>query len=199
MGAPVSKTLTNVAVPPGGVVDISVPLTAPTIEGTYKGNYHLQAPDGTTFGIGSSASSVFWVQIYSQAPTATPAAFSVIPMVTLVVLKPDLKITNISFSPSVVKNNIVMTVKVSVYNAGLVTSHNSFTVKWWGLSTFANPSCNWTINDNLPAHGGVVKTCTFTFASSYAAAKTKAIVDTDNTVVESNEGNNTYLEDILVQ
>lgn len=196
MGAPASKTMTNAAVAPGETVDVTVTLTAPTTEGTYKGNFRLQAPDGSTFGIGNSADGVFWVQIYSLAPTATTSSF--MPVVTLVTLKPDLKITNITFTPAVVQEDTVTHVKVTVYNAGLVATHDSFTVKWWGLSTFANPSCTWVINSSLVAHGGVVKECDFTFKSYYPASKSKATADTEGTVNEMNEDNNTTLVDITV-
>ncbi len=58
-------------VQPGGEVDLSVNLTAPNANGTYKGNWKLRNDKGIIFGIGASADKPFWVQII-VGPTATP-------------------------------------------------------------------------------------------------------------------------------
>jgi hypothetical protein len=62
MGGAGSTQLTNGTVAPGSSVDVSVNLTAPAAAGTYRGNFKLQAADGTTFGI-DGAGSVFYVRI----------------------------------------------------------------------------------------------------------------------------------------
>lgn len=72
MSGPASSPITNGTVPPGGTVDISVSMKAPTTPGTYKGNWRLQNAAGATFGIGADADESFWVQIKSVAPTPTP-------------------------------------------------------------------------------------------------------------------------------
>lgn len=65
MGGPPSAPVA--AATPGLTTDVSVNLTAPTTPGTYRGNWQLQAPDGTRFG------SVVYVQIVVPAPaTLTP-------------------------------------------------------------------------------------------------------------------------------
>ncbi|HEY3310747.1 MAG TPA: NBR1-Ig-like domain-containing protein [Anaerolineales bacterium] len=62
MGAPASTKLpTNVA--PGGVVDLTIGLTAPSTDGTYRGNFQLKNASGVMFGIGSFANKSFWVEI----------------------------------------------------------------------------------------------------------------------------------------
>jgi Ig-like domain from next to BRCA1 gene len=48
---------------PGGTIDLSVSLVAPTSSGTYQGNWMLRDPNGNLFGIGSSGSQPFWVKI----------------------------------------------------------------------------------------------------------------------------------------
>jgi hypothetical protein len=53
------------SVPPNGTVDISVSLSAPSTNGTYRGNYRLRNDKDVLFG------SVFWVQIV-VGPTPTP-------------------------------------------------------------------------------------------------------------------------------
>lgn len=61
------------SVPPNGTIDISIGLTAPSSNGTYKGNYKLRNDKGIIFGIGANADVAFWVQIV-VGPTATPEA-----------------------------------------------------------------------------------------------------------------------------
>lgn len=72
MGAPDSAPVTSGTVPSGAQVDVSVPLVAPSVPGTYKGDYMLRSPDGARFGIGPAGASVFWVEIIVPAPTSTP-------------------------------------------------------------------------------------------------------------------------------
>jgi hypothetical protein len=57
---------------PGGFVDISISLVAPSDSGPYQGYFRLKAPDGTVFGIGPTADGKFWVRIVAVYPTATP-------------------------------------------------------------------------------------------------------------------------------
>ncbi len=61
------------SVPPNGTIDISIGLTAPSTNGTFKGNYQLRNGKGIIFGIGANADVAFWVQIV-VGPTATPEA-----------------------------------------------------------------------------------------------------------------------------
>lgn len=70
MSGPAAKALPG-SVAPNSTVDISVNLTAPSSNGTYRGNYKLRNEDGILFGIGSSANVAFWVQIV-VGPTPTP-------------------------------------------------------------------------------------------------------------------------------
>ncbi len=63
MGGTASKTLTE-AVEPGETVDLTVNLTAPSSNGTYKGVWNLQGDDAVSF-------ANFWVQIkVNSAPFA---------------------------------------------------------------------------------------------------------------------------------
>ncbi len=59
------------AVPPGNSVDLAVDLKAPSMGGTYKGNWMLRSPQSGLFGIGETANSPFWVRI-NAGPTPTP-------------------------------------------------------------------------------------------------------------------------------
>lgn len=62
MGGPASKDLTG-SVAPGETVDISVDLTAPNSEGSYKGFWWLRSDAGIVFGVGSSGDVPFFVEI----------------------------------------------------------------------------------------------------------------------------------------
>ena len=50
-------------VAPGNSVDISVRLTAPTYGGTVTGQWMLQAPDGTRFGVGCNGNVPVWLSV----------------------------------------------------------------------------------------------------------------------------------------
>jgi hypothetical protein len=57
----------------GQTVDIDVNLTAPPVAGEYQGFWQLQAPNGTTFGIGPAATGSLWVKIMVIGTAASPA------------------------------------------------------------------------------------------------------------------------------
>lgn len=63
MSSPDEAVLTGGSVHPGEVVDVSVPLKAPSDVGTYKGYYRLRSPDNVVFGINNSGTDAFWVEI----------------------------------------------------------------------------------------------------------------------------------------
>lgn len=50
-------------VAPGSTVDISVNLVAPTYGGTVSGQWMLQAPDGTRFGVGCNGQVPVWLSV----------------------------------------------------------------------------------------------------------------------------------------
>jgi Ig-like domain from next to BRCA1 gene len=63
MNAPDEVVLTGGTVAPGQTVDVSVSLTAPSNQGTYKGYFKLKASDGQVFGIGAAGNTAFWVEV----------------------------------------------------------------------------------------------------------------------------------------
>ena len=103
---------------------------------------------------------------------------------------PDLDISEFTISPSTPTKGQNAHVRIVVINHGNKLA-SQFTVLWYGLSTFANPSCSWDVMDILPPSGSKVLECDFVFQSYYPINKTSlAIVDSSNHVAESNEGNN---------
>ncbi|HMB25440.1 MAG TPA: SH3 domain-containing protein [Anaerolineales bacterium] len=112
------------------------------------------------------------------------------PGLVLSVKKPDLIISEFSISPSTPVMGQTVHVRIGAYNQGDAATGGPYTVVWYGLSTFANPSCSWTV-DHSNAHGGRILKCDFVFQSWYPANKTSlAIVDPNDQVNESNESNN---------
>ena len=71
MDVPQSASLTNVNIPPGSTVDLSINLRAPANPGTYQGDFKLRSPEGTPFGIGSNGQGSFWVKIVVPGSTTT--------------------------------------------------------------------------------------------------------------------------------
>ncbi len=71
MGGPSSVNL-PVTVVPGQTVDLSLQLTAPNAGGSYRGYWKFQNANGVRFGIGSSGTTAWWVDIRVSGPTATP-------------------------------------------------------------------------------------------------------------------------------
>jgi hypothetical protein len=74
-----------VAVPEGGIVDLSVALVAPAGAGTYEGRWLLRSADGVAFGIVESADGSFGVRIVVETTTdtVTPPAPTVPPQPTV--------------------------------------------------------------------------------------------------------------------
>jgi hypothetical protein len=60
-GLSVIPLLSNVA--PGGVIDVSVALVAPSSPGTYVGYWELRSASGILFGVGPNAEKPFSVNI----------------------------------------------------------------------------------------------------------------------------------------
>jgi hypothetical protein len=67
MSAPPSVPMPK-TVAPNETVDISVQMVAPPVAGHFRGNWMLKNASGQIFGIGSTASNVFWVDINVSSP-----------------------------------------------------------------------------------------------------------------------------------
>ncbi len=169
MGGPSSQDLPQ-NVSPGEQVDIKVNLKAPNDPDKYKGTWQIEDDDGDTFVYN------IWVEIEVVAPEEEE--------------EPDLKITEFSINPATPVMGENTHVRVRAHNAGDADS-DGFKMEWYGLTTFANPSCSWNINGGLVAGGSVLMECDFVFGSWYPVNKTSIVyIDTEDNVDESNEGNN---------
>ena len=67
LSAPEGTSLTNgIDVPEGTMINVSITLTAPTEEGTYRADFKFKDPSGDTFG-------AVYVQIFVRKPTPEPS------------------------------------------------------------------------------------------------------------------------------
>ncbi len=180
MGAPATASITSGSVAPGATVDISVDLTAPATPGTYQGNFKLRSPDNIVFGINADGQGPFWVKIVVPTPSPTPTATTV--------PKPDLYISQITYSPAAPKQGDLVTVSVTTYNGGNAAA-GAYTVEWYPAN--GSPlGCTWPVAGNN-AGGGKVLTCTYTYGGWNHAYETRAVADSANVIDESDETNNT--------
>ncbi|MFZ5845200.1 MAG: CARDB domain-containing protein [Patescibacteria group bacterium] len=123
----------------------------------------------------------------TPTPTPTPTAT---PTPTPVPLA-DLYINSYSFDHPP-KQGEAFTVSIGIYNQGDAAAGGF----WWEWKpTWAITACRERI-DSLAAHSGRTVTCTYTY-SGWANYETKAIADSGNEVAESNEGNNTYTQNVI--
>lgn len=114
-------------VPPGGTVDISLPMTAPEKEGTYTANYLLANASGQRFGLDPGAVQPFYVVIVVDNKAGTPAASAT----------PATPTVGPSVTPGA-GGNIVNWVFLSVNNAYATTCPNTF--NFTGQITLNNPT-----------------------------------------------------------
>lgn len=117
----------NVSVPPGGKINISVQLTAPTKLGFHESYFKLISDTGELFGPPKTGN--FWVRInVVPLETSTPH------------LKPDLVITNLDKLIIALPNEpIKITLIADVKNQGTANSGSSY-IKW-EMNSFQMPIC----------------------------------------------------------
>lgn len=72
MGAPSAVNLPT-SVAPGGTVDVSVNMTAPSTPGHYRGNWMLRNASNVLFGVGPSGTWVFFIDIIVSSGSPTVA------------------------------------------------------------------------------------------------------------------------------
>jgi len=172
MSGPANKNLTQ-SVAPGEQVDLSVGLKAPGSAGTYKGFWKVADDEGDYFV------NNIWVEIEVIEPAPPPPAPT----------KADLVVSGFTLNPATPTQWENVHVRVAVENTG-ETNAGAFKTQWYGLTTFTNPSCDWN-SAGVNAGNSILLECDFVFASWYPHNKTTIVnVDVNDSVDESNEGNN---------
>lgn len=103
--------------------------------------------------------------------------------------EPNLYISEFSLTPETPVKGQPVQVRVGVYNRGNAPA-GRYRVAWWPGENYPAPACTWTVN-STNARGGRILTCTYAgYPSPYALINTRAFADVDNTVAESEEGDN---------
>lgn len=126
----------------------------------------------------------------TPAPTPTPQTPTPAPTPSPMA---DLYISNYVFNHPP-KQGEAFTVSVTIYNQGN-SSSGDFWWEWWATTSAPSYACRERVS-SLPARGGRVVSCTYTYGG-WANYTTKAIADVNNEVNESNESNNTYEEKVV--
>ncbi len=147
MGGPASVALTS-QVKPGQSVDLSVDLTAPNANGTYRGNWKLANEGGTRFGLGTNADKPWWVEIkVSGGPTATPSATPTGPTPT----PSNTPTPTATTDPNACTNKVKFIADVNVPDGTVITAGKTFT-KTWRVQNAG--TCTWTTKYALVFESG---------------------------------------------
>jgi len=109
----------------------------------------------------------------------------------------DLYVESITVEPSPPVAHLPLKVTVRVRNRGMVDS-GSFVVRWWGSKDAPSVSCEWNVNSVAASSAAALGCDNFRYPSPYGSIVTKAQVDAENTVTESDETNNILENTIAV-
>jgi len=123
MSGPVSVNL-PASVAPGQTVDISINLIAPTLPGSYRGEWILRNASGTSFGVGTNGTGPIWVSINVITTT-----------ITVTVVSPS-RITGHVYANSVPQSGF----SVSLFDSTGNTELTSIVTDASGMYTFPNLS-----------------------------------------------------------
>jgi hypothetical protein len=111
--------------------------------------------------------------------------------------KPDLYISEFKMTPSTPVKGEPVKIRIGVYNKGTAQA-GPFKVKWWPGENYTQPGCSWNLS-KMNARGGRILNCTYAgYPSWYGRINTKVTADTNNTVQELDEGNNSLRKQISV-
>lgn len=104
--------------------------------------------------------------------------------------EPNLVVSEFSLDPATPVQGAPVDVRVGVYNTGDQRA-GPYRVEWWPGENYASgPACHWLVAGTNP-RGGRILTCTYEgYPSAYAQINTRVVVDSLNTVAETNEGDN---------
>jgi len=180
MGAPAEMAFTSGVVNPGNVVDITVPLVAPSAPGTYQGFFKLKSSDGKIFGIGNTADKPFWVKIKVKNPKA------------------DLVVKKVEYDPFPPKKDQYVNVIITIKNQGNAPA-DGFRVVWESGEQYVGATLEWNIQNAIqPGEERMLIPASYKYHLTYVEVDTVVYVDVDNVISESNESNNRFTKTISV-
>lgn len=106
---------------------------------------------------------------------------------------PNLKISELEILPPTPVQGEPVTIQVHLSNDGNAAVTENFLVDWWaGVNYVDGPHCTWNVaGGSMAPRTELVLTCTYAgYPSWYAQIETMARADVNNTIDESNEGDN---------
>jgi hypothetical protein len=165
--------------------------------------WNINRPSGGTGWVAGSVTTALCIPDALQIVAAPPLPPTAVPptdvpptAVPPVVGKPDLYVSEYTWSPVPPHMANSFHVRIGVYNQGNGKADDAFTVEWWLSTTAPAPACTWPVA-SLVAHGGRILECDYT-PGGWANYPSQVVVDSDGTVVESDEGNNTWSQTLQI-
>jgi len=125
----------------------------------------------------------------STLSTATLALLCAFGMSGKLRAEPDLYVSEFSLTPPNPVQGGPVTVRIGVYNRG-TSRTGGFTVEWWAGENYARPALTWRVGGVNPRGGRILTGRYDGYPSWYAALTTKVVVDSQDEIDETNEGNN---------
>jgi hypothetical protein len=122
-----------------------------------------------------------------EGPTEVPPAAA----------KPDLYVSEYTWSPVPPHSDVPFHVRIGAYNQGNAPA-GAFTVQWWLSTTAPSPTCTWNVA-SMAAHGGRILECDYTPGGWNNAYPSQVVVDSGGSVDESDEGNNTWSQALQIK
>ncbi len=102
---------------------------------------------------------------------------------------PDLRVVELVLGPATPEQGVPVVVRIRIANAGGARAED-FTVVWWSSDQDSEPACAWRVAE-LPAGESVELSSTFAgYPKWHHRVATRAEVDPEDEVAESDEGNN---------
>ena len=197
---------------PGQSVDVAVNMVAPSIAGTYKGNWSLRSDTGQNFALGSAANVPFFVliQVLGSGPTPTPISPTATPLVTPTGVNADLSVTisnnKTTYTPGLSENYTITVTNNGPYavtdasfsykpSPAQISSFAVACTPDAGASCTPNPGlpsgATFTDLPDIPAFTKVIYTATVYNPSNAVGAMTNiASVSVPAGITDPNPGNN---------
>ena len=165
--------------------------------------WYIEFPSGSgRFAwVSGSVTTAFCIPDTLQfvAAPPLPTAVPLTPTPTLVppaIAFPDLYVSEYTWSPVPPHMGVSFHIRVGIYNQGNAAA-GAFTVQWWLSTSAPSPTCSWNVA-SMAAHGGRILECDYTPGGWNNAYSSRVVADSGNTVMESNEGNNTWSQPLQI-
>ncbi len=111
----------------------------------------------------------------------------------------DLTVASVTYSPTTLSAYLPYEVSVEIENAGDADS-GGFILAWRNRKTADRPTCEWLVAEGLAEGDTMTFTCIPTpFRGPFATLVAQVEIDATNVIIEADEENNLYEEEITVE